>query len=215
VQQTTKARAWFGLTALAAFAGVLIQMIVTANEKAVHFHTPLSRSLNVLVFFTIDSNLIVGATCLVLATNPKRSSTTFNTARLTGVVAITITGLVYHAVLAKLLDLESWALVADNLTHTLVPVMGVLGWLIFGPRGLTSSRVTRLTLIFPLAWIVFTLIRGSIIDFYPYPFIDVTHLGYARVLINCVWIAILYLALAAGASALDRRLARTAHSPGP
>jgi hypothetical protein len=38
---------------------------------------------------------------------------------LTGVVAIAVTGVVFHAVLARLLDLESWALVANNLPHTL------------------------------------------------------------------------------------------------
>jgi hypothetical protein len=89
------------------------------------------------------------------------------------------------------------------------PVMGVLGWLMFGPRGLTSRRVMRLSVLFPVAWLAFVLIRGPIVDYYPYPFVDVTKLGYARVLVNCVWVAVLYLGLTAGATALDSRLART------
>jgi len=148
-------------------------------------------------------------TSLLLALNPHRSSTVFNTFRLTGVVAIAVTGVVFHAVLARLLDLESWALVANNLLHTVVPVMGVLGWVIFGPRGLTSRRVMWLSVLFPLAWLAFTLIRGPIVHFYPYPFVNVIRLGYGRVLVNCVWVAVLYLGLTAAATALDKRLAPT------
>ena len=208
--RASKARLWFGLTALAALAGIVIQLFVTANLKTGFFKTPTARTLNVFVFFTIQSNLIAGGTSLLLAMNPKRSSLAFNTWRLTGVVAITITGLVYHTVLARLFDLESWALVADNLIHTVVPALTVLGWLIFGPRGLTSRRVARLSVVFPVAWLAFTLIRGAFVHFYPYPFVDVAALGYVPVLINCVWVAALYLGLATGADALDHRLRRGA-----
>ena len=202
----TKARVWFGLTALAAITGVVIQLFVTASLTTGFFRTSTTRTLNVLLFFTIQSNIIVGVTCLLLAIEPSRSSLAFKTWRLTGVVAITITGLVYHTVLARLFDLESWALVADNLIHTVVPVLAVLGWLLFGPRRQTSRTVVRLSVLFPVAWLVFTLIRGAIVHFYPYPFVDVSRFGYVRVLINCVWVAVLYLGIATGAAALDRRL---------
>ncbi len=205
----TKGRAWFGLTALAVFAGIIIQVFVSANASGGAFHTAAGRVFNVFCFFTIQSNLIVGVTCLLLAMNPNRSSTMFKVFRLTGLVAITITGIVFHAVLAKLLDLESWALVADNLVHTVVPIMAWVGWLAFGPRGLTSRRVRWLSVLFPVCWLIFVLIRGPIVHYYPYPFVDVIHLGYARVLINCVWVALLYLAVATGATMLDTWLSRS------
>lgn len=204
-----RARAWFGLTALAVFTGVIVQLFVTASVKQGFFHTTTGRVLNVFCFFTIQANLIVGATSLSLVLNPSRSSTVFKTFRLIGILAITLTGVVYHAVLSKIFDLESWALVADNLLHTVVPIMALVGWLVFGPRGLTSRRVLWLSVLFPIAWLIFTLIRGSIVHFYPYPFVDVSRLGYARVLINCVWVSVLYLGLAAGGTALDRRLSRS------
>jgi len=188
--------------------GVIVQLFVTADLKTGFFDTSTERVLNVFCFFTIQSNLIVGATTLLLALNPRRSSVVFDTFRLTGVVAIAITGLVYHAVLSKLFDLESWALIADNLLHTVVPVMAVAGWLMFGPRGRTSRRVMWLSVLFPVAWLAFTLLRGAAVGFYPYPFIDVVHLGYGRVLVNCVWVAVLYLGVAAGFTALDGWLAR-------
>ena len=41
---------------------------------------------------------------------------------------------------------------------------------------------------------------------YPYPFVDVDELGYARVLVNCLGVTLLFLALAGLAMLADRRL---------
>ncbi len=112
--------------------------------------------------------------------------------RLIGLVAITITGIVYHVALSGLLDLESWARVADELLHTVVPVLAIAGWLMFGPRRRTSSAIARLSVLFPIVWGTFTLIRGAMIHYYP------------------LWIGLLFLGVAAGATALDKRLGSTA-----
>ena len=206
--QSVRARLWFAATAVVVLAGVVIQLFVTAGLTTGFFDTKLERTLNVFCFFTIQSNIIVGVTCLLLAMNPDRSSTAFRVFRLTGVVAITVTGIVYHSVLAGLFDLDTWGLVADHALHTVVPVMAVVGWLMFGPRGQTSFRVARQATVFPIAWMIFTLIRGAFVDFYPYPFVDVNALGYARVLVNGVWVAALYLGLAAGFTVFDGWLLR-------
>jgi hypothetical protein len=62
--------------------------------------------------------------------------------------------------------------------------------------------------VYPLLWLVFTLIRGEGTGFYPYPFVDVGLHGYGRVLLNCLFVALLFLALAAGATLLDRWISR-------
>jgi hypothetical protein len=206
----TKARVWFGATAFVVFTGLAVQLLVVADRTEGFFDSTAERVLNVFVFFTIQSNIIVGITCLLLAVKLDRSSTVFRVFRLIGIVAITITGIVYHSVLAQLFDLESWALVADHALHTISPILAVVGWLMFGPRGLTSTRIVWLSAIFPVCWCIFTLVRGEIVGFYPYPFIDVGALGYGRVLVNCAWVAVLYLAVAAGASVLDGWLGRVA-----
>jgi hypothetical protein len=56
--------------------------------------------------------------------------------------------------------------------------------------------VAVLSLIFPVLWLAFTLVRGAVIHWYPYPFIDVTRLGYPKAALNCVWVAALFLGLA-------------------
>jgi hypothetical protein len=205
------ARPVFAATALAVAAGIVIQLFVTVPNEASFGGSALGRGLNIFAFFTIDSNVIVGVTCLLLALNPARSSTVFAVFRLIGVVAIAVTFVVFHVTLGRLLDLDSWAQVANQLQHTVVPVLAVAGWVMFGPRGLTSSRVVKLTVIFPLAYIAFSAVRGPLAsDWYPYPFADVQALGYFRVVVNGFWIALLFVATAAGAHALDKKL-----SPAP
>lgn len=204
-----KARAWFGTTALVVLFGLVVQVAVAANNDAGHFTTVVGRVFNVFCFFTIQSNVLVGITSLLLAVDPARSSTVFAVFRLIAFVAIVITGIVYHSVLRGLLDLESWALVADHIIHTVVPIMAVVGWLVFGPRGQLSWRIAWLSVIFPICWMVFTMIRGEIVDYYPYPFVNVNAIGYAKVAVNSVWVAALYLGVASGATLFDRWLTRT------
>jgi hypothetical protein len=149
----------------------------------------------------------VGVTSLLLAVNAHPSSTVFKVFRLIGVVAISVTFVVFHVALGKLLDLDTWPQVANQLQHTVVPIMCVVGWVAFGPRGLSSARVARLTVIFPAVYIAFTAIRGPLAsNWYPYPVADVHALGYLRVIINGLWIALFLMALAAGTTALDSRL---------
>jgi hypothetical protein len=206
---TTTGRGWAGLTALLVAVGIVVQLIVTANGSAGFFPDNPERVFNVFAFFTIQSNLLLGGTALILALSPDRpQSTLFRTLRLNGVLCIAVTGIVYHVALAPLDDLSGWAAVANFLLHTASPVAGVLGWLLFGPRGRTDPRIVAWSLVFPLLWLVFTLVRGGFVGFYPYPFVDVAEHGYPRVLLNCLLVAVLFLALAAGATTLDRRLHR-------
>ena len=172
--------------------------------------SPLNRALNIFAFFTIQSNVLIGVTCLMLALKLDRESTAFAAFSMAGLVGITVTFIVFHTVLSRLLDLDTWAQAANQLQHTVVPVLSIVGWVAFGPRGKASPKVVKLAVIFPVLYMIFTAVRGPLAShWYPYPFIDVSKLGYARVLINTLWIALLFFAVAAGAATLDKRLARS------
>jgi hypothetical protein len=201
-------RAWFGLTALAVFAGLAVQVVVTASATEGRFAGVPARLGNLLCFFTIESNIIVGVTCLLLAIRLDRSSTAFQTWRLAGVLGIAVTGTVFHLVLSGLHTLTGAAKVADFVLHTLVPLLALAGWLVFGPRGVLTWRIAAWSLAYPVVWLVFTLIRGAIIDYYPYPFLEASRIGYGQVAVNCVLVTVLFLALAAAAVGLDRFLGR-------
>ena len=99
---------------------------------------------------------------------------------------------------------------ANMLVHYLVPIMAVSGFLVFGPRGQLSGRIARFSLLFLFAWIVFTIIRGEIIDWYPYPFIDVITKGWPRVIVNGIAISLAYVGTAFLFLLIDRALSRRA-----
>ena len=200
------ARVWFAATALLALLAVTLQLPGAAAETGGYFTEPWHKVLNVFAYFTIQSNLLVGVTSLLLAIRPDRPSTMFRVLRLTGVLAITVTGVVFHLLLAHLVEPTGVGAFTNLLTHTAVPVLAVLGWLLFGPRG-TTWPVVGLTLLLPLAWFAFTLVRGAAVGgFYPYPFLDVDELGLAQVLLNGLGIAGAWVALAVVARLADRAL---------
>lgn len=206
-------RSWFALTAVVVAGAVVLQLVLTARSSGDGFFPANpQRTLNLFAYFTIQSNLLLGATSLLLAVRPDRRSTLFRTLRLNGVLCIAVTGIVYHLALAGLDEPTGAAAVANLLLHSVTPLLGVVGWLAFGPRGRTDGRIVGLSVVFPLAWLAFTLVRGEFVGFYPYPFLDVAERGYPTVLLNSLLVAALFLALAAGLTALDRVLARRAAS---
>jgi hypothetical protein len=199
-------RVWLAATAAVVFTGVVIQLDATADSTGGFFEDRTDRVLNVFAFFTIQSNLLLGITCLIAAIRPRTRSTLFRVARLCGLIGIAITGVVFHLALRDLQDLTGQAKLADFLLHTASPILGLTGWLLFGPRRLISKTVVWCTLVFPLAYGAFTLVRGESVGWYPYPFMDVNDHGYPRIILNCAIIGAAFVAFATGAHALDRRL---------
>ena len=84
------ARIWFASNALVVLVGLLIQIPVAMDNDSGYFDTPLKRGLNVFVFFTVQSNIIVGVTSFLLALRLQRSALVFRVFRLNGVVGIAL-----------------------------------------------------------------------------------------------------------------------------
>lgn len=201
------ARAWFGASTLLVLIGISIQQLVigaVAGGPA----PPLLRALNVMSYFSIESDAFVGVTFLLLALDPRRSSLPFRVFRFASLVAIMITSVVYHLLFGNLVHFTGWGLVGDQILHTLVPVLAVVGWLAFGPRGLASWPVAACSLVYPLAWLALTGVRGALTGWYPYPFIDVGVLGYPAALQNLSLISLLFVSVTVAAAAVDQWLTR-------
>ena len=204
----------FVTVAAVAFVGLGMETVLTIVAEESPFDNTGRRLVTMFSYFTILSNLTVAITHAMLARNPDRSAEVFWVFRLTGVVCIAVTGVVYHLALAQLADLRGWDLVANFFVHTLSPTLTVIGWLAFGPRRHIRTSTALWSLLPPIAWLGYTLIRGAIVTdntgvrWYPYPFLDVNDLGYGRTLLNCLLVTVFYIALAFGARWLDGRLAR-------
>lgn len=129
--------------------------------------------------------------------------------RLSAIVGIAVTGLVHWFFLQPLLDLSGADYIADKLLHVVVPLAAIVGWAVFGPRGRADRTLLLPSLIYPIGWLAYTLVRGVVVDWYPYPFLDVGLHGYPRALVACAGVAVLLLLLTWATIRLDPHLPGT------
>lgn len=200
-------------TAVVAIAALVLQavLVVTGDSVLAEQEVPplLTRLGRLVSYFTIQSNLLVAVTAVQLARDPQRDGRWWRPVRAAAVVGITVTGLVHFTLLRPLLDLHGSSWAADKLLHMVVPVLAVVGWLLAGPRPRAPWRDALTALVWPVAWLVWTLVVGGVTGWYPYPFLDVGAKGAGPVAVTCVGVTVLFLALAGVLSWLDRRMPPT------
>ena len=206
----TRARLVHLVTAVAAVSALVIQTVLVITGASVLAETavpPLATRLGRLVsYFTIQSNVLIAVTAVQLARDPLRDGRWWRPVRLAAVVGITVTGLVHFFLLRPLLDLQGPNALADVLLHLVVPLLGVGGWLIAGPRPRWSARDAAVALMWPVLWLVWTVAVGALSGWVPYPFLDVEAEGGVVVAVTCLGVTVLFLILVAALLVLDRRL---------
>ncbi len=204
------ARAWHLLTFLvAAFALVFQLMLILRGDSVLdEANAPGTPEAvrRYFFYFTIQSNIAVAWATYLLARGRESDTRFFRVLRLDAVLSIAVTGVVHWFLLRPILDLEGASYVADKLLHVVVPLLAVVGWLVFGPRGLLRSADVPPALVWPIAYLLLILATGPIFDWYPYPFLDVAEHGLGVVLLNSLGITVLFLAIAYGAVWADTKL---------
>ncbi len=174
-----------------------------------------NRVLRVLSFFTIQSNILSGVTSAHLVRSPNRDGRIWRAVRLAALFGITVTGIVYGTVLSKVHEPHGWQETTTNTVfHYIVPVMMVVGWLLFGPRRRINGRTIALAMLWPIAWFTYILIYGRITKWYPYPFVDVITHGYGRVVVNAILVVAVLFVVTSMYWLGDRRLRATPASDG-
>lgn len=217
------ARTWHLLTFLVGTGAVVLQFVLVLQghqhlgdtEAAIHSAGAPDLGTRVVRFasyLTIWSNVLGTIIAGTLVLDPDRDGRVWRALRLDAVVILFGGGVVHWFFLRPLLDLHGADLIADKLLHIVMPLLVTIGWLVFGPRDRAGWTDLGAFLVLPLVWIAYTLVRGAIVDWYPYPFLDVTRHGYGYVATTAVMIGGLLITLAAAAVLLDRVLppARTA-----
>jgi hypothetical protein len=204
------ARVWHGLTAVVAVVALVLQLVlVIRGGRVLDDQTPpgLGIRLGRLVsYFTIQSNVLVAVVTTQLTRDPLRDGPTWRVVRLAAVVGITVTGVVHFFLLRPLLHLHGADWVADKLLHMAVPLLALIGFVVFGPRPRIDRREIWLALCWPVVWVVWALVVGGLTGWYPYPFLDhrEEH-GYPGVVISIAGITAFFLLLFALARWLDQR----------
>jgi hypothetical protein len=149
-------------------------------------------------FFTILTNLLVTfGYCFPLLLPESRSGRWFAGASARGatLVYIVVVGAVYNLLLRQLYHPVGWAKVADVLVHDAAPIFYIIFWVAFAAKSGLRWMDAAHWLLYPLAYLAYTLARGAIVHFYPYPFVDVMALGYLRVLVNAAGLTVLFWVL--------------------
>ena len=170
----------------------------------------LASTIDYFSYFTILSNALVAATLTVAVLAPGSQSQRFllrPTVLLAATVYITVTGLTYYFLLAKLYHLAGWVLFYDRLLHYVMPPAFVLFWLLFVRRGGVGFGSATWVLVAPVVYAAYTFVRGPLTGFYPYPFVNLPKIGAAVAVRNVAEFAVFFYVLALVFVIIDRLMA--------
>lgn len=207
------AAALHAVVALLAGAALVLQTALVVSGSAVLAEEDppgLATRLGRLVsYFTIQSNLLVAVSAVLLARDPRRDGAGFRVLRTAALAGIVVTGVVHFLLLRPLLDLDGADLVADRMLHLVVPAAAVVAWLVAGPRPRTTAAAAVRALAWPVAWLAWTLVVGAVTGWFPYPFLDPATDGAAAVVVTCLAITAFVAVVLGLLVVADRRLRPT------
>jgi hypothetical protein len=190
---------WFAL---------VLQYYLTITKPGAPF---LEATVRYFSFVTILTNILVAlALTLPWLAPQSRSGQFFDRPSVrTAILAyIIIVAVIYHYLLAKLWNPQGWQLVADTVEHVVTPALYVVDWVLFVPKGTVRWKSAVVWLGYPLVDAVYSLIHGAVTGFYPYPFINVSNLGYHKVFTNMAVLVLVFIGLGVALISIDRRMGR-------
>jgi uncharacterized membrane protein len=119
-------------------------------------------------------------------------------------VSILLVGVIYHLLLRAIHHPVGLEYACNIALHYLVPPLFVVFWWLAVPRGVLVWRDLWLAFAFPAVYAVYVLARGELAGVYPYPFFDVTKLGYVDVLRNAAGLSAVFVTTAIALFAIKR-----------
>ena len=171
--------------ALLGFSAVVTE-IATLNER--NLFTPA----NFFSYLTVQSNLLAVIILLLSAVALAGNQSSQRLAMLRGSSALNmiIVGIVFSLLLAGV-DAKLTAVPWDNtVLHYIMPAFVALDWFVDLPKVHISFKQALIWMIFPAFYVIYSLVRGHIVSWYPYPFLNPIERGYMSVIITCGVIAI-------------------------
>jgi len=151
-------------------------------------------------YFTILTNSLVAicAFYLLLPTTSAVKQFFEKNATLTAItVYILIVGLVFNTLLRPTAELNGPHLLLSEIFHTAVPLLFLFFWIRYVPKHHLSYKSLPKWMIYPLIYVIYTLLHGIYSQFYPYPFIDASKLGFSTALTNGIFVLLAFVILAA------------------
>lgn len=179
---------------LAAIVAVIAWISIVAQADVTIDRT-LARGLTVLDGFERMSSYLTNLTVLAcaicftcVALRGRRSAPARFFRQPTVVTAVVaymvFVGIAYNLLLRGYWTPTAFRLLLNESLHSVLPMLTALYWVLFVPRFHLKLRHALLWLVYPLTYLVVTFWRGSLSDFYPYPFINVETLGVRHAIVN-------------------------------
>ena len=149
-------------------------------------------------FFTILTNLLVVLFFTYKTFNP--SIKTFKIfdqkGALTAITTfILIVGIVYQLVLRGLWEPKGLQRIVDEFLHAVIPIYVLIYWIRFSKKEKITFREVTVWLLYPVVYLIFILIRGHFSNHYPYPFVNVSVIGYTQALMNSLLITLFSMSI--------------------
>jgi hypothetical protein len=186
-----------------------LQLILTIGAVVERGGSAFDGLLRALDYFTVLTNILV-AVVLAASLYRRASGTMLVRPRTMAAAAlyIAVVGIVYALLLRDLWEPTGLQLVADIGLHEVVPILFMVFWLAFVPKGTLRWTDPIWWLIYPIVYFIYALLRGAWFGRYPYPFIDVNLHGYAGTLSNAVLLLAVFFGLGSLLVLIDHRMSR-------
>ena len=184
----------FGVIRVVA-AGVIIAAIVGQLVYSLDVVPDVTHFLvNFFSYFTILSNALAAIALLVgayFSFTVRRDPPWFNLSLAAIVTYMATTGVVYNLLLRSITLGQGRTLAWSNeVLHLIAPIYIVLVWILSPGKSPLRWSALWAIVAFPIAWAVYTMIRGPLVGWYPYPFLDPSQPGgYGAVAVYVLGIA--------------------------
>jgi hypothetical protein len=207
-------RSFAAAAALLGWFALAVQLLQSIELTVANGQGALAGVWTYLGYFTITTNVLVALALTASATGPRGAISCFfgrPDVRTAIAMSIVIVSAIYNLLLRQLWHPQGWQLAADVALHDVMPVLFLLHWWLAVPKATLRWQQVIYWQMYPAAYFAYVLVRGAVNGWYPYPFLDVTTLGYLQVMIDACVVLLVFIAVALLLIVLARWQVR--HSP--
>lgn len=199
-------------TALVGWFALILQLYIIVSNAIVNNNSVVSSIIKYFSYFTILTNILAALSLtlsLIMQSSALGKFLRSASAKAAIAVYIIIVGIVYNLVLRQLWDPKGLQLIADILLHQVIPIAYTVYWVVFVPKSNLAWKQPFIWLIYPLIYLLYAIIRGAVTGHYPYPFIDVSQIGFSKMLVNTTIMMIAFISIGFLLVAIDKRKKHT------
>jgi len=200
-------RLFAAIAALLGWFTLALQLLLSIQLSIANGQGALAGVWTYIGYFTILTNVLVALALTADARGPRGTLSRFFTrpdVHTAISMSIVIVAAIYNLMLRQLWQPQGWQIVTDNILHVVMPVLFLLYWWLAVPKATLRWPQVIVWQLYPAAYFAYVLARGAVDHWYPYPFLDVTKLGYLLVLVDACAVLLAFVAVALLLVALGR-----------